>query len=68
MSTRNPLTVQISHLIEAPPTPLAPVAALVDNYEINVQAAHGWAIIGHYKNNLLQTVTLQKTTTTNNHI
>ena len=36
-------------------------SAPVQDYEINVHVVDGWAITGHYQNNTLHTVTLQKT-------
>ena len=37
-----------------------------EDCRINIQVADGWAITGHYKNNVLQTITLQKTVATTN--
>lgn len=42
------------------------VPSPADDYQINIQVANGWAISGHYKNNVLQTITLSKTPVSTN--
>jgi len=37
------------------------IASSNDDCCINVQVASGWVVTGYYRNNVLQTVTLQKT-------
>ena len=36
-------------------------ATLTEDCDINIQVANGWTITGHYCNQVLQTVTLEKT-------
>ena len=38
-----------------------PVFTHTKDCDINIQVANGWAITGHYHNQALQTITLQKT-------
>ncbi len=57
MSTQNQRTVQLDHLLEAPQRPHT---TSTGNCEVNVKVANGWAITGHYRNNALQAITLQK--------
>ena len=33
----------------------------IEDCDINVQVANGWTITGHYSNQVLQTITLEKT-------
>jgi hypothetical protein len=62
MSVKNQLTVQVDHLLEDQQMKFSPSSA--GKCEINVQVAEGWAITGHYQDNTLRTVTLQKTSET----
>jgi len=62
MSVQDRLTVQVNHLLKDPQT--HPAATPAENCEINVRVANGWAITGHYRNNNLQAITLQKTSQT----
>jgi hypothetical protein len=59
MSVQNRLTVQVDHLFKESQTHC--VATTTEKCEINVLVVNGWAITGHYQNNTLKTITLQKT-------
>lgn len=59
MSVQKNITLQINHSMDKiikdthPPSPPG-------DCDINIQVASGWAVTGHYQNNILQAITLQK--------
>ena len=63
MSIQKNIKLQVQHSKEGAPLRFAASLPAKD-CEINIQVADGWAITGHYRNQTLQTITLQKFITT----
>jgi hypothetical protein len=61
MSVQSNIKVQLNRTKAEPP----PTVRRVDpasECEVNIQVAAGWIVIGHYRDQTLQAVTLKKTT------
>jgi hypothetical protein len=59
------ITLQINHSSEKVPSNITMVDLNTD-CDINIQVANGWAINGHYRNQILQTITLLKVSSKEN--
>lgn len=55
------ITVLVNNSIGKIKDDLDPLSSTQD-YDINIRVADGWAITGHYQNNSLQTITIEKST------
>jgi hypothetical protein len=60
MSVQKNIMLQVNNSMEKMKKDFDPLSSTKD-CDINIQVANGWAITGHYQNNTLQTLTLQKT-------
>jgi hypothetical protein len=57
MSTRQNIQVTLN---PNPPKQLPHTQSKTGDIDINLQAADGWTVIGKYRGNILQTITLHK--------
>ena len=62
MSIQKNIILQIDHSNEKMPPDFVATTP-TEGYDINIQVANGWAITGHYHNQILQTITLKKIST-----
>lgn len=59
MSVEKNIKLQVNHPIEYKQNEIE-AATPTNICDINIQVANGWEITGHYRNQTLQTITLQK--------
>jgi hypothetical protein len=60
MPAQKNITLQVNHSVEQIESNHL-VFTPSKECDINIQVTDGWAITGHYRNQILQTITLQKT-------
>lgn len=61
MTVQTHIELQVNRVVDEAPTQLG-VVDPAREYEINIQVAEGWAVTGHYRDRILQAVTLKKFT------
>ena len=61
MSVRKNIKLQVNNPLERNAL-MAQAAPSANLCAINIHVANGWEIIGHYRDQILQTITLQKST------
>ena len=62
MSAKKNIKLKVSNPLERESFMVQATPA-ADMCDINIQVANGWEIIGHYRDQILQTITLQKSKT-----